>query len=176
MKSKDTESIDQNSLTIVLTTKEAEEDYIVALKGMFQCSIGSKAFKSKVWSLIKILEPKIKENMKKFFDCEEQYHTLVNIAKNTAMIENKQYIPNENIINKQGEYYKTRNECFDLPIELQISKSNLFSIEDFPSEEELTKLPPYMTMQIVNGYQQTLQHSLVGLLAILEYKFLNTEK
>lgn len=159
------------SFITTMTTEEARDEYLTALKGLFQCSAGNKTFKSKVWFFIKQIEPKLRENMKDFYDKEEKYAYLINLGKTQAQLENKQYLPSEDVLRLQKEYQESQKQCYEKVLTIDLPIDRYLSSEELPTEESLKDLPGYLVSQMSNGYQQTVQYSLIGLLAILEYKF-----
>lgn len=163
---------DINRHVIKMRAGEAKDQYIVALEGLFQCNAGTRNFKNKLFKLIKAINPKIRVAMRDFYDAEDKYAYLVNLAKTQAQMENRAYTPTVEILNCQKQYLRAQQTCFNTVISVSVKKDTLLLADDFPTEENLKDLPPYLVTVVENGYQRQIQYPLTSLLTVIEYKFL----
>lgn len=149
-----------------ITVEEANEEFLLPLKGLLSWRCGSADFKAKVAKLEREVRRAVNNELGLLISKEEKLIRLVNAERTRAQQAKENFVPTNEILDLQEECGTLKKESYQKEI---VVKSELIKKSDLPVAEEVEKESGYSyssndTESGQRVYKQFSPNTLVGLL------------
>lgn len=155
---------------VKITVEEANEEFLLPLKGLLTWRCGSAGFKSKVAKLEREVRRAANAELGLLTTTEEKLIRLINVERNRAQKAKEQFVPTDQIFDLQDDVATLKKEAYAKVLTI---KSEPIVVSDLPLSEDIDKEQSYnYTFTNNEGQRENKQFSPNTLIGILSGVFI----